>query len=344
MVDPALTPAPAPVARFRADLEVLTGDPPTTDRRLGIAVSGGGDSLALLLLAAAAYPGAVMAATVDHGLRAESAAEAAMVGDMCARLAVVHTVLRVADDFSFGGNVQDRARTARYALLAGWAAGEAAGRTTAGRVAWIATGHQQDDVAEGFLMRARRGAGIGGLAMMRASRPLSPSSAGPLLVRPLLGWSRAALARIVADAGVIPASDPSNADPRFDRSRLRALIGAEPDLPAAHLALAARNLRDAEDALAWVAAREWAARHAIESDGTLLLDVAGLPHDTRRRLVERSLGAVRSGSDPVTIRRGAALDRFVRLLEAGRAATLAGVLARPGERWRFTPAPPRRSA
>ncbi|MDQ3139171.1 MAG: asparagine synthase-related protein, partial [Pseudomonadota bacterium] len=86
-------PAPPLVARFRADLERLIGDAHTP---LGVAVSGGPDSLALLLLAAAACPDRVHAATVDHGLRPESAAEAVAVARICAGLAVSHATLTVA--------------------------------------------------------------------------------------------------------------------------------------------------------------------------------------------------------------------------------------------------------
>lgn len=338
MVEPALTPDPALVARFRNDLEALTQEAPTSEARLGIAVSGGGDSVALLLLAAAAYPGAVAAATVDHGLRPEAAAEAAMVGALCGRLGVPHDVLVIPERLLFGGNLQEQARLARYHSLAVWGTGENC------RAPWIATAHQQDDMAETFLMRARRGAGVGGLAAMVVRRPIVGWPPKPtLLVRPLLGWSRAALAGIATSAGLVVVADPSNVDQRFDRSRIRALLAANPDLSTPHLALAARNLRDAEEALAWVADREWAARHAIEEGHEAVsLEAGGLPHELRRRLARRAIGWIHAEFDLLTPWRGTGLDRFVRLLEAGRPATLAGVLARPGPRWRFTLAPPRR--
>ncbi|WP_254606640.1 tRNA lysidine(34) synthetase TilS [Sphingomonas bacterium] len=343
--DAGLIPDPAAIARFRADLEALTGEAPSPGRRLGVAVSGGGDSLALLLLAAAAYPGAVVAATVDHGLRAEAAAEAAMVGAVCSRLRIPHDVLSVPDRVLFAGNLQERARLARYWLLAAWAIGKAERRDAPGHAAWVATAHQQDDVAETFLMRARRGAGVGGLAAMAARRPLVRRlPEPPLLVRPLLDWSRATLAVIAAAAGPGVVSDPSNADPRFDRSRIRALLSASAELPAPRLALAARNLRDAEEALAWVADREWASRHEVVAYEAVLLDSAGLPHELKRRLVRRAIDYILAEHDHDTPWRGAGLERFVRLLDAGRPATLAGVLARPGPRWRFTPAPARRGS
>ena len=350
-VEPALTPAPALVARFRSDLEALTGEAPTPESRLGVAVSGGGDSLALLLLATAAYPGAVVAATVDHRLRPEAAAEAAMVRDFCVRLDVEHDLLRIPDDVILDGNVPDQARRWRYVLLADWAHDRAQAWRPPGRARWIATGHQQDDVAETFLMRARRGAGVGGLAAMVARRPIvepgdgSPDAEIPVLIRPLLGWSRATLASLVREAGLRAIADPSNSDPRYDRARLRTLLRASPELSASRLALAARNLRDAEDALVWTTNREKEARWSNEDGhGTVMLDMTNLPHELRRRLVSRMLDYFRTEFDLTTTWRGAAVDRFIRLLEAGRPATLAGVLARPGPRWHFTLAPPRRTS
>src|SRR3954452_12447182 len=101
------------VERFRADLLRLVPD----DTPLAVAVSGGPDSLALLLLAAAARPGRVRAATVDHGLRAEAAAEAAHVAAICAALGIPHRTLAVT--LGPGASVQARARETRYFALGG---------------------------------------------------------------------------------------------------------------------------------------------------------------------------------------------------------------------------------
>ncbi|UYY76407.1 tRNA lysidine(34) synthetase TilS [Sphingomonas sp. R1] len=323
-------PAGADVARFLADWLALAGRRPGPEMRLGIAVSGGTDSLALLLLARAAFPDAVAAATVDHGLRPESAQEAAFVGSVCARIGVPHTILPPRPAMLAGGNLQDRARAMRYRCLGDWAVAVGA--------PWVAVAHQQDDVAETFLLRARRGAGLGGLAAMLPRRPLGKGKTAPLLMRPLLGWTRAELAAQVAAAGIEAVEDPSNLHPRFDRSRMRRLLGETPELPPARLALAAANLRDAEAALAWAAEREWAAR--VEADsGQVVLDLAELPHELRRRLVARALRTVAEAPPP----RGSGLDRLIAAVDAGQVATLAGVVVRPGPRWRFAPAPPHRS-
>jgi tRNA(Ile)-lysidine synthase len=303
------------VARFRADLERLTGGAP---ERLGVAASGGPDSLALLLLAASAWPGRVAAATVDHGLRPESAAEAAFVGEVCGRLGVPHRTLRA--ELATTSNIQATARGVRYALLAAWLAEIGA--------PFVATAHHLDDQAETLLMRLARGAGLAGLSGIRA--------VNPPVVRPLLGWRRAELAAIVRAAGLAPVVDPSNEDPRFDRTRFRRRLAEAPWLDPAALARSAGALAEAEQAVEWMTERLWDERVEAAAD-RCLLDPAGLPAELRRRLVVGILAEL-SGGAP----RGEEVARLLATLAEGGTATLAGVKCVGGERWRFTLAPPRR--
>ena len=312
-IDPAL------VARFADTLDRLGCE---TEASLAIAVSGGADSTALLLLAAAARPGAVVAATVDHGLRLEAVAEAQQVAGLCAMLGVPHSTLPVRIDRVRGGP-QASARKARYDALAGWCP-----------AGWLLTGHQRDDVAETILMRLSRGSGVRGLARMSERSRHRPG--GPVLLRPLLDWARSDLLAICARAGVDPVEDPSNADTRFDRTRARELLAAAPWLESANLARSAANLAEADAALEWLAERCWLER-VIERNDALEIDAAPLPHDTRRRLVERSI-AMLAGDGWARDR----LDGFVLLLAAGHHATLAGVHGSPGPPWRLERAPPRR--
>jgi len=303
------------VARFRADLEALTGGAP---ERLGLAVSGGPDSLALLLLAQAAYPGRIHAATVDHGLRAESAAEAAFVAALCAARCIPHAILRA--EMAETANLQAAARMRRYALLIQWI-GEIG-------AAFLATAHHLEDQAETLVMRLARGAGLAGLSGIR------PVNAP--LVRPLLGWRRAELAAIVREAGIEPVADPSNEDPRFDRARIRSHLAEADWLKPEPLARSAGALAEAEAAMAWMVERLRRERVAGTPDG-FTLDPTGLPAELRRRLVLGIFAAM--GRE---VPRGEAVTRLLATLAAGGTATLAEVKCAGGRLWRFTPAPPRR--
>ena len=303
------------VARFCADLEALTGGAPA---RLGVAVSGGPDSLALLLLAQAAYPGRVAAATVDHGLRPESGAEAAFVAGLCAARAVPHAILRAR--MSDTPNLQAEARARRYELLRAWL-GEIG-------APFLATAHHLDDQAETLVMRLLRGAGLSGLSGIR---PVN----GPI-VRPLLGWRREELASILTEAGIAPVADPSNEDERFDRVRVRRHLAESRWLEPAPLARSAGALAEADAAMDWMVER--LRRERVERlDGGYALDPQDLPCELQRRLVLAILAAM-GGSAP----RGGEVARLLLTLARGGTATLAGIKCAGGARWRFTPAPPRR--
>src|SRR5689334_14701970 len=146
-----MVPEPAHVERFSRDLNALIAP----EERIGIAVSGGPDSLALLLLAAAARRGKVEAATVDHALRPESRGEAEDVAALCRGLGVPHSILTASWRKKPESAIQQRAREARYGLLGDWA--------KARNLRAILTGHHLDDQAETLIMRLMRGAGVRGL-------------------------------------------------------------------------------------------------------------------------------------------------------------------------------------
>jgi tRNA(Ile)-lysidine synthase len=321
---PSAAPDPALVDRFRADLDRLL---PRRDGGVGVALSGGPDSLALLLLAATAVP--VMAMTVDHGLRADSAAEADAAGAVARSLGVPHAIARVS--VAAGGDgLQGEARRARYAALGEWARQEG--------LAAILTAHHADDQAETMLMRLSRGAGLSGLTGIRPARLLDEADpAGPWLLRPLLGWRKAELEAIVAAAGIEPAQDPSNRNDRFDRTAARTLLADTDWLDPIRLSSSASHLRDADEALDIVTDRFLAAALSVEENGVGLA-----PADTPREIVRRALRWLFSAHFD-TQPDGPGLDRLMATLAAGGTATLGPVLAKGGPVWRFTPAPPRRS-
>jgi tRNA(Ile)-lysidine synthase len=311
-------PPPATVARFRADLEKLS----YSHNSIAVAVSGGPDSLALLLLAHAAFPGRIHAATVDHRLRPESAAEAVFVADIAADLHVPHTTL--AAEWPKGppaSGIQEAAREARYAALLGWCADQG--------INVLLTAHHADDQAETLLMRLNRGAGLPGLAGVRPSQPFGSG----LLLRPLLGWRSHELRSLCEAAGLTPIEDPSNADPRHERSRIRRLLRAADALDAEKVALSAAHLLEVEDAIRWLVDEVVRTRVEIGPGGASF-DAAGLPREIQRRVLALLVGPEA---------RGSAVARAVERLDSGRPATLAGLRLRPGERWTVTAAPPRRA-
>ncbi|HEX4848150.1 MAG TPA: tRNA lysidine(34) synthetase TilS [Novosphingobium sp.] len=311
-------PDPALTARFAADLAALWPG----DGRLALAVSGGPDSLALLRLAQAVLPDRIAAATVDHGLRAESAAEAAHVAAVCARLGVPHAVLKVA---LAEGNIQAEARAARYAALAEWMERDG--------LAALATAHHADDQAETLVMRLGRGSGVAGLAGVRA-RAAVPGTRLPLL-RPLLGWRRAELAAVAAPLD--PVQDPSNSDARFDRARIRKALADADWLDVPALAQSAANLADADAALDWAAAREWAEGVSKGPMGYIYRPQA--PRAVALRVLARLITEL-DGAEP----RGSAVARLFDSLLARQPASIGGLVARVmPDGWSFTKAPVRRS-
>lgn len=299
---------------------VANGFPPGITR-IAVAVSGGGDSMALLHLLAEVSAGrglAVQAVTVDHALRPGSAAEAAFVGTVCARLGVPHQVL-VWDHGPLQGNLMDRARTARRDLIAEWA-------LRAG-VEGVALGHTADDQAEGFLMALGREAGLDGLSGMAPLR----RALGLWWARPLLGHTREDLRAALTRRGQPWINDPTNADPRYLRTRARAALAVLADLglTAPGLARSAAQLADARRALEATLA-DFARAHITEQAGALVVPrtaFAALPPDLQRRLVAAAVRWI--GGAPQPPRRAGQLQALAALLD-GRGTTLGGVRFRVG--------------
>jgi tRNA(Ile)-lysidine synthase len=203
---------------------------------LAVGVSGGRDSLSLAVLArewAVARGGGVLGLIVDHGLRPESAAEAAMTGDLLARHGIASEVLRWAGSKP-GSGLQAAARTARYRLLF-----EACRRHA---VLHLLVAHHADDQAETVTMRASRASGSDGLAGMAG---LIERREGRLL-RPLLSIPRARLTATLLERAISWIDDPSNADPRFERARLRRAMALSPVEISTGIARAVREERLAE--------------------------------------------------------------------------------------------------
>jgi tRNA(Ile)-lysidine synthase len=272
---------------------------------VAVAVSGGRDSLALTVLAhdwAAARDGCAIGLIVDHGLRAESAAEAAATRALLARRGIEGAILAWSGPKPTAG-LQAAARAARYRLL----------RDECRRrgILHLLLAHHADDQAETVAMRAARRSGPDGLAGMAALVELPELR----LLRPLLGVPRARLTATLQARDVPWLDDPSNSDPRFERARLR--IGSlSTPMPVARGAAAqdraaqdrAAQDRAAQDRAAQDrAARERALARAavdvleIDPDGLPIIDragFAGLPPELQAGLLSRLVQALAGRDHP----------------------------------------------
>jgi tRNA(Ile)-lysidine synthase len=303
--------------------------PLASHKALLLAVSGGPDSVALMLLASRWSQRArhrIEIATVDHGLRPESTTEARRVGEWAHASGFPHHALRWLGDKP-ASRIQERARDARYALLAQCA------REIGAEDCAIVTAHHADDQAETVLFRLTRGSGVAGLAGM------APASTrdGVALLRPLLGLRKRALEELCAAARHPFLRDPSNADESYARPRLRALGDtlASQGLDGDALLRLGRRAARANDALDWATTR-------LCDEALLLRDEAqarfsafllrAAPQELLQRLTAREIARLRG---PEALR----LDRLENAAQALREAlenntarriTLGGALLEAG--------------
>jgi tRNA(Ile)-lysidine synthase len=308
-----------------------------------LAVSGGPDSTALMVLAARWRKSlkkkpALIAVTVDHGLRADSKREALAAGRLARKLGIAHRILRWNGKKPKTG-LQQAARHARYRLL-----GDAARKAKA---AHILTAHTLDDQAETVLIRMSRGSGVTGLGAMTRFALLPADEVGPIrLVRPLLDIPKARLLATLRAAKIEFVLDPSNFDPRFTRARLRRMMPelAREGLDAGRLALLARRLKRADAAIEAVV-------DVVEAELTVgvgAVDAAGyekLPAEIALRLLGRAV--TRAGDEgPVELAKlealKAALDAAQKSGKTGFRRSLAGALVTlAGRQITVERAPPR---
>lgn len=277
---------------------------------LAVAVSGGGDSMALALLAqdwAQRRGGKITALTVDHGLRPEAAAEAAQVARWCAARGIDHEILRCVGLGAVRSGIQAAARAARYALLEAWCREHG--------VLHLLVAHQREDQAETVAIRNARGSALDGLAGMAAVS----ERAAVRLLRPLLPVARAALRQFLAARGQGWIEDPSNRNPAFTRVQIRDALGrAAAGSSQAYLAPTAARLgrgraaREAEDArrlarwatldpwgFAWLDPAAFNGPEALgmKALGALLATVGGTDYPPRRERLERLYAELAAGRE-----------------------------------------------
>ncbi|WP_410217770.1 tRNA lysidine(34) synthetase TilS [Paracoccus sp. (in: a-proteobacteria)] len=305
-------------AAVRAKLDRLAGDMPA----LGLAVSGGGDSVALMHIAAEWAQGRrLMVATVDHGLRPDSATEAQGVARAARALGLPHAVLLWRRDTE-KGNLMAKARDARLRLLAGWA--------LRNNLSAVALGHTEDDLAETLVMRLARGSGVDGLSAMAEWRDAHDMR----WLRPMLGTGRQALRDWLRLRHIGWIDDPTNDNANYDRARARQAIAAL-ELDAAALARSARHIAEARDALTDYAALLMS--DAQVDRGSLVLPRAVLrdaPSEIRRRILVAACRWITGADYPP---RRAAMMHAHDAVMAGARVTLDGAMISPvGGRLRIT--------
>ena len=320
-----------------ADIDALFA-PFARAKALLIAVSGGPDSTALLLMAAewAKRRGRtrIEAATVDHGLRPESADEAKAVAQLCARLKVGHRVLQW-KGAKPATRLQERAREARYRLLVDHA--KAIGADA------LLTAHHADDQAETVLFRLLRGSGVAGLRGM----DVMTARDGVTIARPLMALRKRDLIAFAEARGAPFIDDPSNADPRFARTRLRALLArlGEEGLDAEALDKLAHRAGETEEALAYLTAQVEArlgAEGAIDARALFAAPVAIARRILARRIAEAGgCDLSRIGLEKIEAL-AASLGEAMKERRA-YAANVGGALIRLSAKGRlgFAPEPPR---
>jgi len=310
-----VTPAVSPVDEFAERMEKCL--PAGFSGGIGLAVSGGSDSTALLHLAhsyATSRDIRLCAMTVDHGLRPEAGGEAKKVAEQCARLGIGHETARW-DNWDGRGNLQNQARAARLRIISDWAKSNGLGV--------VALGHTLDDQAETVLLRLARGSGVDGLSAMADRR----QSHGVTWVRPLLEFRRQDLRAWLRANQISWAEDPSNDDPKYDRVRVRNALKVLDDIGVSpeRLAGVASRMRSAREVLEMAtqsAARDCATvRHgAVE---LRLGPYLGQAYEVRRRLLAHALRWVGLADYAP---RQASLDAAMNALESGQTTTLHGCL------------------
>ncbi|HEY8125116.1 MAG TPA: tRNA lysidine(34) synthetase TilS [Methylocystis sp.] len=318
-------------------LDLLTPYP-----SLLLAVSGGPDSVALMLLCAQwSLRGSrqIAVATVDHRLRQEARAEAEEVGRWARALGYAHHLLTWEEEKP-STRLQERARQARYALLTACARRIGASA--------IVLAHHSEDQAETILFRLARGSGVAGLAgMARVAR-----GGDVALLRPLLDFCKEELEAVCARAGQPFFRDPSNEDESFARVRLRRLapvLAAQGLSRDALLRLGSRAAR-ADDALGHCAAQTLTRALRRDEASCVELDAATL-NEAPLEILQRVLASAILRVAPASVLRLERLERASARVAAALTAcgsvrlTLADVsIEANSERIRLRLAPPRRSS
>ncbi len=294
----------------------LMSELPTFGTRVAVAVSGGADSLSLSLLLdewAKSRDKSIVALSVDHALRPQSAGECQFVNGTLGALGIEHHTLIWEGEKPLNG-IQAAARDARYQLMEDWCLENG--------ITDLFVGHHQNDQAETFMMRLVRGSGVDGLSAMQ-----TVSTIGNLrILRPLLPVPKDALVAYLEERDLSWVEDPSNKDASFDRVKMRnamevlKAIGLTPD----RLSQTAQSMQRVRNCLETMTER-WLVRHAkLFQEGYILLNFAALEEGDEEIVLRglRRIGMDISGE--IYPPRFERLQRLLRGLRLKEDATLMG--------------------
>lgn len=297
-------------------------------RSLLLAVSGGADSVALLLLIARwvqtqSNPPQIEVATIDHDLRQGSADDATWVADLSAKCGFAHHVRRWSGEKPTTG-VQAAARAARYQLLLDIVRVRHLATPTA-----IVTAHTQDDQAETVVMRLSRGSGPDGIGAMALSRPLKVPDADVDLVRPLLDIPKSQLMAFLDRMSQTWLEDPSNRSQDFERVRVRQ---AQPALEAlglssAALSVSASRARRASRALDDISEKFLRSSVAVNNGACAVVDLAKLfaaPDEIQIRVLKQILAGFGGAAPPARLQQLETLQHQLNTSSGARSVTLGG--------------------
>ncbi len=304
------------LTRFNAQMDkigVVAGN-----SRIAVAVSGGSDSLALCLLLNQWIKnngGALVCITIDHQLRVESSSEAIKVGDILSALGLEHRIIAWPGEKP-KANIQEKARIARYNLLTDYCHQH--------NIIYLATGHQRNDQAENFIIRADHGSGVYGLAGI----PIIGEFNQIKIIRPLLEFKKEELQALLEAKNIEWIEDPSNQNEYFMRVKVRKLLNEYPEW-IDKLANISNNLSKAKECIEYMLEKSIKELVIFPSESKALIELLGfnqLPQEIRFRMIGTILQNIGTKEKPARAERIERLLDKVKTGNAFKASTLSGCL------------------
>lgn len=293
------------VLKFKEEISSLL--PLKKQPKVAVAVSGGSDSLALAILLNKILQesgGELFCITIDHGLRENSAIEAIKVKKLLKRHNIKQEIISWIGEKP-KANLQEEARVIRYKLLTDYCHQHG--------IVYLATGHQQNDQAENFLIRADHGSGVYGLAGI----PRLTEFNNIKIIRPLLEFNKDELQEFLRNENIEWIEDPSNQNERFTRVKFRKLLNQYPEW-ISKLSNISRNLSKAKDCIEYMLTKAMKELVEFNQDGKVSIDLAAfnqLPQEIRFRILAKTLQDI--GLDK-KMARGERIERLIAKIAAGK--------------------------